>query len=99
MCGKKVPMNGDAITLFVMDLLVFGMLIYWWIVGIYILILKYYQQHQHYHLRESIEYIDSSNSSKIIWFSKRYLQKLQTVMNKILISEQHYFNVLSIFKL
>ncbi|CAF2910675.1 unnamed protein product [Rotaria sp. Silwood2] len=90
---KKNRMNGGAITIFVMDLLVCEMLIYWLIAGIYVLILKYCQQHQQYHLRESIESIDSSNSIKIIWFSKRYLQKLKTAMNEVLISEHHHFNV------
>ncbi|CAF4804304.1 unnamed protein product [Rotaria sp. Silwood2] len=86
-------MIGRTISIFISGLIVCGILISGIVFRICLLVQKYHEQHQQYHLQEFTKYNDSSRYAKIKWLSKRYRRKLKKVMSGVSIQEHHQFNV------
>jgi hypothetical protein len=70
-----------------------GILIVGLVIRICLLVRRYNEQHQQYHLQESTKYNDSSIYAKIKSLFKRYWRKLKKVMSGVSIQEHHQFNV------
>jgi hypothetical protein len=82
-----------VITCFIMGLIMCGILIVGLVIRICLLVRRYNEQHQQYHLQESTKYNDSSIYAKIKSLFKRYWRKLKKVMSGVSIQEHHQFNV------